>query len=80
MRATIHGLLRTDSESRDTQIEIGATVIRQGSGGGLDLELGPADGPAQIRLFLSQAEAQRLAAALRSVSNGGTETIIISGD
>ncbi len=78
MRATIHGLARTDPEIRDIVLEIGASVIRQGSGGGIELEFGPADGPAHIRLVLSQAEAQRLAAALRTVANGGPETVIIS--
>jgi len=80
MRATIHGIQRTDQENRETQLEIGATVVRQGSGGGIELELGPADGPAHIRLALTQTEAQRLIAALRSVANGGAETIIIAED
>lgn len=80
MRATIHGIPRVETEARDVQLEIGATVIRGGPGGGLELELGPADGPAHIRLVLSQPEAHRLAAALRSVANGGSETVIIAED
>ncbi len=80
MRATIHGLPRTDPDNRETVFEIGATVIRQGPGGGIELELGPADGPAHIRLVLAHAESQRLAAALRAVANGGAETVIISED
>ena len=80
MRATLHGVgnTRTDLAGRDPVLEIGAAVVRHQAGSGVDIEFGPADGPAQIRLFLSQAEAHRLATALRSVAQNGAETVIFA--
>ena len=80
MRATLHGVghTRPDSENRETMLEIGAAVVRHVTGGGIDLEFGPADGPAQIRFSLSQAESQRLAGALRTVAQNGSETVIFA--
>jgi len=80
MRASLHGVgsTRNDLEHRETVLEIGAAVVRHDAGGGIDIDFGPADGPAQIRFFLSQAEAHRLAAALRSVAQNGAETVIFS--
>jgi hypothetical protein len=82
MRATLHGVgnTRNDLDARETVLEIGAAVVRHGSGGGIDIDFGPADGPAQIRFFLSQAEAHRLTGALRSVAQNGAETVIFSDD
>jgi hypothetical protein len=82
MRATIHGVgnSRIDPEGRESVLEIGAAVVRHDSGGGIDIDFGPADGPAQIRFFLSQAEARRLASALRTVAQNGAETVIFADD
>lgn len=56
---------------------IGAAVVRAGPGGGVVLELGPADGAPQVRVRLSHEEALRLSATVRAVANGGDETILI---
>jgi hypothetical protein len=59
---------------------IGAAVVRTRAGGGVVLELGPADGPPQIRLLLSQSEALQLGKSVRAIANDGGEAVIIVED
>ncbi|MGH2562761.1 MAG: hypothetical protein ACRDJH_27185 [Thermomicrobiales bacterium] len=64
----------------DDQVQIrpvGAAVVRAGRGGGVVVELGPADGPPHVRLSLSRDEAVRLCATIHSVAHGGGEEILI---
>ena len=61
----------------DAAREVGAAVVRSNPGGGMVLELGPADGPPQIRLNLSTEEATRLTGALHAVASGRGEEIVI---
>jgi hypothetical protein len=56
---------------------IGAAVVRASTGGGVVLDLGPADGPPQVRLLLSQAEAIQLGKSVREVANDGGEAVLI---
>jgi hypothetical protein len=56
---------------------IGAAVVRAGTNGGVVLDFGPADGPPQIRLVLSQAEAIQLGKSVREVANDGGEAVLI---
>ena len=57
--------------------DVGAAVVRASPGGGVVLELGPADGPAHLRLVLTAAEAMRLSATLQAIANGRGEEILI---
>ena len=58
--------------------DIGAAVLRHTPGGSISLELGPADGPARVRLTLNPEEAHRLAAGLRRVMDNGGETVVMA--
>jgi hypothetical protein len=69
-------LLGTGEPSRT----IGAAVVRSGTNGGVVLDLGPADGPPQVRLVLSQAEAIQLGKSVREVANDGGEAVLIVED
>ena len=75
MRLELLGAGRGDTG--DTAREVGAAVVRPSPGGGMVLELGPADGPPQIRLTLSTEEATRLTGAIHSVASGRNEEIVI---
>ena len=57
--------------------EIGAAVVRGNPGGAVVLDLGPADGPPQLRFTLTADEALRLGAAVQTIAHGGGERIIL---
>ncbi len=59
---------------------IGAAVVRARAGGGVVLDLGPADGPPQLRLLLSQSEALQLSKSVHAVANDGGEDVLIVED
>jgi hypothetical protein len=56
---------------------IGAAVVRARAGGGVVLDLGPADGPPQIRLLLSQSEALQLGKSVLAIAYDGGEAVLI---
>jgi hypothetical protein len=58
--------------------DVGAAVLRSAPGGWIYLELGPADGRAQVRLTLSPDDAHRLAAGLRRVNQEGGEAVVMA--
>jgi hypothetical protein len=58
---------------------LGGAVVRADAAQ-IIVEFGSADGPPNTRLRLSQSEATQLAAALKSVLNGGNEEIILSAE
>jgi hypothetical protein len=64
-------------DSNDPGRTIGAAVVRAQAGGGVVLELGPADGPPQLRLLLSQSEALQLSKSVHVVANDGGEDVLI---
>jgi hypothetical protein len=80
MRLTLFGVVPQPpaDSSGDVSWDIGALVLRAAPNGGVILELGPADGPKQVRLALGQEEAQRLVAALRRVNDDGGETVVLA--
>ena len=59
---------------------IGAAVVRAQTGGGVILDLGPADGPPQLRLHLSYSEALQLSKSVLAVVNDGGEDVLIVED
>lgn len=59
---------------------VGAVVVRAHPGGGLAVELGPADGPPVLRFRFATTEAGRLAAALQAVAGGRDEAIVMTDD
>jgi hypothetical protein len=64
----------------DLTRDVGAAVVRARPGGGVVLELGPADGAPHLQLQLSAAEALRLSAAVRGVAGDGGEEILLVED
>ncbi|MCC6313854.1 MAG: hypothetical protein IT337_07550 [Thermomicrobiales bacterium] len=58
--------------------ELGAIVARANPGGGVTVEVGPADRPPLLRVRLSVPEATRLIASLQAVLNGSDEEIMMS--
>lgn len=59
---------------------VGAAVVRQINTGEIVLELGPADGPARVRLKMSHSEAVRLTAAVQAIAQSGGESVLIVED
>ena len=81
MRLVLMRPVRNDSVSEEVAWDVGAAVARTAPGGGVMLELGPADGPPHLRLSLSSAEALRLASTVQNVAaNGGEEILIVDDD
>jgi hypothetical protein len=78
MRLTLVGDVPRPDPNGEASLEIGAAVLRAAPGGSVVLELGPADGPAKLRLTLATVEAQRLAAGLRRVTQDGGEAVVLS--
>ena len=78
MRLTLFAPVPHAESAGEHSWDIGAAVLRAGPGGGVYLELGPADGPAQVRLTLGPQEALRLIAGLRRVTQDGGETVVMS--
>ncbi|CAA9549539.1 MAG: hypothetical protein AVDCRST_MAG49-1653 [uncultured Thermomicrobiales bacterium] len=76
MRLVLSKSLRAKPNG-DVTHDIGAAVARAVPGGGVVLELGPADGPPHLRLHLSGDEAARLSATVRGVADGGGEAILL---
>ncbi len=62
----------------DVKREIGAVVARATPTGGVEVEFGPADGAALLRMVLSTAEATRLCATFQAIINGRDEEIVIT--
>lgn len=60
--------------------QLGAAVVRPHPGGGVAVDLGPADGPPLVRFLFATAEASRLAAALQNVTGGRGEEIVMAED
>ena len=79
MRLEIIGAGPGDT-GREGAREVGAAVVRASPGGGMVLELGPADGPPQVRLSLSTQEATKLGTAIQTVVNGRGQEIVIVDD
>jgi hypothetical protein len=70
--------LGVEASAAEIKRDIGAAVVRAAPGGGVLLELGPADGPPHLRLVLSTAEASRLSGTLNAiVANGGEGILLI---
>jgi hypothetical protein len=59
---------------------VGAAVVRKLNTGEIVLELGPADGPARLRLKMSHGEAMQLTAAVQVIAQNGGETGLIVED
>jgi hypothetical protein len=59
---------------------IGAVVVRSQANGDIVLDFGPADGPAFVRLRMNRQEAVDLSAAVRTATNGDSETVLIVDD
>ena len=79
MRLVLMG--RGDGSRGEVSQDVGAAVVRAVPGGGVVLELGPADGPPHVRLSLSGAEAVRLSSTVRGVAaSGGEEVLIVDDD
>jgi hypothetical protein len=78
MRLTLYGDLPRSEPNDGVTWDIGAAVLQSVPGGSIYLELGPADGPAQIRLTMSQAEAHRLIGGLRQVVGDGGEAVVMA--
>jgi hypothetical protein len=64
-------------DSGEPSRTIGAAVVRARAGDGVVLDLGPADGPPQIRLLLSQSEALQLGKSVLAIANDGGEAVLI---
>ena len=77
MRLELVGRWNTEPVVGEPGRDVGAAVVRPLPGGGMILELGPADGPPALRLNLSGAEALRLMSAVQAVVNGGDEEVLI---
>jgi hypothetical protein len=77
MRMELMTSARGDVSTGELGRSIGAAVVRPEGGGGVVLELGPADGPPHFRLILTNAEAVRLSATVRGVASGDTERVLI---
>ena len=80
MRLEVLGSGRGEGTGAEGGRDIGAAVVRQHPGGGMVLELGPADGPPHVRLTLSTEEATRLTGAIQAVSGGRGEAIVMVDD
>ena len=78
MRLELLGAAGADLPEADLKRDIGAVVVRATPAGGVLLELGPADGPAHLRLVLSGPEALRLATTLHAIATGRDEEIVIT--
>jgi hypothetical protein len=78
MRLTLFGVVPPAEPTGEHTWDIGAAVLRAGPGGSVILDLGPADGPAKVRLALGQAEAHRLVAGLRRVTQDGGEAVVMT--
>lgn len=78
MRLELLGAAGVDLPEADLKRDIGAVVARAVPAGGVLLELGPADGPAHVRLTLTGAEALRLVATLHAIANGRDQEIVIT--
>lgn len=74
----MRGRLVRNSANNETELPLGAAVVRSHPNGSVLLEFGPADGPPTITLELSQDEATRLAAALREVAVDGGEDVLLN--
>ena len=77
MRLHVLGRRLAEGDAGQAGLEVGAAVVRAEPAGGLALELGPADGPASVRVQLSGEEVARLIAAFQAVVNGRPEAILI---
>lgn len=75
-------LVALGPEAGDAKVkrEIGAVVARAAPGGGLTVEIGPADGAPLLRIGLSKPEAQRLCNTLEAIIKGRDEEIMITED
>ncbi len=80
MRLVLMQLFRHEPVNGEVTWDVGAAVARTTPGGGVMLELGPADGPPHLRLSLSSAEALRLASTVQGVAANGGEGILIVDD
>ena len=80
MRLVLLRAFRHDPANGEVAWDVGAAVARTAPGGGVMLELGPADGPPHLRLSLSSAEAMRLASTVQGVAANGGEEILIVDD
>lgn len=81
MRLVLMQAFRSEPENGEVTWDVGAAVARTTPGGGVMLELGPADGPPHLRLSLSSAEAKRLASTVQGVvTNGGEEILIVDAE
>ena len=80
MRLVLLGAGRGEGYGGEVGHDIGAAVVRAAPGGGVLLELGPADGPPHVRLSLTSAEALRLSATVRGVATSGGEEILLADD
>ena len=80
MRLELLEGVRTDPAGGELKRDVGAAVVRAHPAGGMVLELGPSDGPPQVRLTLGSEEAARLAGAIQAVANGRGEAIVIVDD
>lgn len=78
MRLELFGATGTDLPDADRKRDIGAVVARPTPAGGVVLDLGPADGPAHLRLAFTNGEALRLAATLHAIANGRDEEIVFT--
>ena len=78
MRLTLLGDVPHAEPTAEVSWDIGAAVLRAGPGGWVFLELGPADGPPQLRLALEADAARGLAAGLRRVGEHGGEAVVMA--
>ncbi len=59
---------------------IGAVVIRTNQAGEVCVDFGPADGAPLVRFSMDGDQARSLAVSLKSVADGGDETVLIVDD
>ena len=76
MRLELLARSRIGATEGEVKQDVGAVVARATTGGGVTLELGPADGPPHLRLVLTGTEATRLSATLQAIVNGRGEEIM----
>ena len=73
--------MRLEINDGDETIRIiGAVVIRTLPAGDVRVDFGPADGPPMVSFTMNSETARGLAGSIKSVADGGDETVLIVDD
>ena len=78
MRVEVLAPFGSEATEGDVKRDIGAVVVRAARLGGVNIDLGPADGAPFMRIVLSAAESTRLCSTLQAVIGGRDEEIMIA--